>query len=104
MTTDPVWAGIYRLMCRAELDSLTEDPESLLREAGKVMNIAVELIEMVQSWRGMKIQLEEEESGLAVVVVEHSGNRLSSPREVKMIFRLGNLSSAMLAVWEVMES
>ena len=104
MTTDPVWAGIYRLMCRAELDSLTEDPESLLREAGKVMNIAVELIEMVQSWRGMKIQLEEEESALAVVVVEHSGNRLSSPREVKMIFRLGNLSSAMLAVWEVMES
>ena len=101
---NPVWNAVYRLLSRAGLDSLKNDPESLLKEAGKVMDEAVVQIDPIQSWRAPRIKLESGELALFVAVTEHSGNRLNSPRDVTLIYRVGDLSLEMLTVWEVMES
>lgn len=104
---DSMWFSLYRRFARAELGAFEKEPEGLLKKVGEILDGAchppVGMDTSMQSWRAMKLTLEDDGLTLSFQVSEFAG-RLNSPREVTMVFLVGNLSSSMLAVWEVMET
>jgi hypothetical protein len=105
MSLDPTWIDLYRRLASAELESLIHDPEAFLKKAGEIMDSVTRGPGPIQSWRSMRMKLDgDDDLILSVQVTEHSGNRLNSPREVRMVFTVGDLSSEMLTVRDVMDS
>jgi hypothetical protein len=102
--SDPIWTDLYRTLASSELESLTNDPEALLKKANEVMDSVTRSPGPIQGYRSLRMGIEDDELILSVQVTEHSGSRLSSPREVKMVFAVGDLSSEMLTVRDVMDS
>jgi hypothetical protein len=107
--TDPVWAYLFRRLSLANLAPMVHEPQLLLMAATNAMNEAIRSSDSLTGWRSLRLSLDEDPQFpgvlvLSVSVTEHSGTRLSSPREVWMVFDVESLSAEMATVRDVMET